>query len=530
MTSRSLPRSRRRCSSDWARLAIALPAILSCASCAREPLDKHSSPVDAGFGFVPEPPRLNNNLDILFMIDDSASMTAMQQKLLAQLPVFMQTLRALPMGLPSIHVAVVSSDMGAPSDQGTAIGCDQNGGQNGMFQVSPRGTCVSNDLSVATDTWISDNASGTEKNFSDADPAGIAEVFSCIALLGSSGCGFEHQLASIDRALGSDNPYGNGTARPPGTNAGFVRDGAYLAIIMLTNEDDCSAPAETSLYSLNGGNQDLNNRLGPIANYRCNQFGHLCEDPGGPNPTMLQAPPLNPPPDATGRATAPTLSLTNCRSNDTESSMLTPVSKFISDIKALKKDPDNQILVAAIVGPTTPYTVEWLPPAGPTSELWPQIEHSCTSGNGDGSFADPPVRIAQFVAAFGNNGVTASICDDDYASSMKAIAARLGTLINPMCVGGTIQTDTNGNPNCWVINQVTTGAATKNIAVASCATNGGSPPCWTLTPPDATNGCPAATRGLSVSADPTNPNPDGLTSVIRCSTCPAGVPNVPGCP
>jgi hypothetical protein len=530
MTSRSLPRPRRRCSSDWARLAIALPAILFCGSCARKPLDGSSSPVDAGFGPFPEPPRVNTNLDILFMIDDSSSMTAMQQKLLAQLPTFMQTLQALPMGLPSIHVAVVSSDMGAPSDQGIAIGCDSTG-QAGAFQIAPRGTCVSNDFSVATDTsWISDNASGTEKNFSDADPAGIAKVFSCIALLGSSGCGFEHQLASIDRALGADNPDAYGNAQPPSTNAGFVRDGAYLAIIMLTNEDDCSAPAGTSLYSLNGGNQDLSNPLGPIANYRCNQFGHLCEDPNGPNPTMLEAPPLNPPSDATGPATTPMLSLTNCRSNDTESGMLTPVSKFISDIKALKRDPDNQILVAAIVGPTTPYTAEWLPVADPDRELWPQVAHSCTSGNGDGSFADPPVRIAQFVAAFGNNGVTASICDDDYASSMKAIAARLGTLFNPRCVGGTIQTDTNGNPDCEVINQVTTGGATKNIVVASCADNGGSPPCWTLTPPDATNGCPAATRSLNVSADPTNPNPDGLTSVIRCSTCSAGVPNVPGCP
>jgi len=510
-------------------MAIALPAILSCASCAREALDRHSSPVDAGFGFVPEPPRVNTNVDILFMIDDSSSMTAMQQKLLAQLPTFMQTLQALPMGLPSVHISVVSSDMGAYSDQGTAIGCSQMNGDDGLFQILPRGTCATNNFKIATDTYITDNASGTESNFTLADPTGLATVFQCFALLGSTGCGFEHQLASIDHALGSDNYDAMGNPQPPASNAGFVRDGAYLAIIMLTNEDDCSAPAETSLYSLNGGNQDLNNPLGPIANYRCNQFGHLCEDPNGPNPTILQAPPLNPPSDATGPATAPTLSLTNCQSNDTESRMLTPVSKFISDIKALKNDPDDQILVASIVGPTTPYTAEWLP-AGPNSELWPQIEHSCSSDNGDGSFADPPVRIAQFVAAFGNNGVTASICDDDYASSMKAIAARIGTLINSTCVGGTIQTDTNGNPSCEVISQVTTGGAIKNIVVASCADSGGSPPCWTLTPPDATNGCPAATRGLNVSADPTNPNPDSSTSVIRCSICSAGVPNVPGCP
>ncbi len=48
--------------------------------------------------------------------------------------------------------------------------------------------------------------------------------------------------------------------------------------------------------------------------------------------------------------TTPTLDMTNCMSNDTGSGLLTPVSQFISDIKALKTDPDNQILVAAITG------------------------------------------------------------------------------------------------------------------------------------------------------------------------------------
>ena len=102
----------------------------------------------------------------------------------------------------------------------------------------------------------------------------IAKVFQCIALLGDKGCGFENQLASIDRALGGDG-------QQPSTNAGFLRPEAYLGIVILTNEDDCSAPANTQLYSLNGGQQNVANPLGPIANFRCNQFGHLCTDPSG---------------------------------------------------------------------------------------------------------------------------------------------------------------------------------------------------------------------------------------------------------
>ena len=501
----------------WVGLAAAVPALWACTSRTLEaPV---VTPTQTFTNKVVQ--KVNNNLDILFMVDNSSSMTSMQQKLLNQLPVFMQVLQALPMGLPSVHIAVVSSDMGAISDQGDAIGCSQSGGDNGAFQVAPRGICTSNDFNMATDTWISDNASGTEKNFSDADPAGIAKVFQCIALLGSSGCGFEHQLASIDHALGSDNYDSQGNAQPPASNAGFIRPGAYLGIVMLTNEDDCSAPQNTTLYSLNGGQQSLSNPLGPIANYRCNQFGHLCGNPAA-------APPLNPPAGST------TLALDNCISND-DGSYLIPVSTFADHIKKLKSDPGNQILVAAVTGPTgdplpsnTPYTVQWIPQNINPPESWPAIEHSC-GPTGDMSFADPAVRITQFVKSFGTNGVLASICDDSYQASMSAIAAKIGALIKPKCVAGTIQQDANGQPSCTVTNEVTVGMNTQNVAISSCASNGNVAPCWQLQAPNGTNNCAAGTQALVVSPDPANMNPDSLDSVIQCSTCIAGV-STSGCP
>src|SRR6187549_3708713 len=55
----------------------------------------------------------NRNLDVLFMIDDSASMQVSQANLVRDFPSFTSVLQALPGGLPNIHVAVVSSDMGA---------------------------------------------------------------------------------------------------------------------------------------------------------------------------------------------------------------------------------------------------------------------------------------------------------------------------------------------------------------------------------------------------------------------------------
>src|SRR5450755_1089619 len=74
------------------------------------------------------------DLDVLFMIDNSSSMTSMQQKLGTQIPGFVTALQNLPGGLPNIHIAVVSSDLGAPGDQLSAIGCTKVGDQ-GIFRT-----------------------------------------------------------------------------------------------------------------------------------------------------------------------------------------------------------------------------------------------------------------------------------------------------------------------------------------------------------------------------------------------------------
>ena len=160
------------------------------------------SPVGGSFGGT-----LNTKVDILVMIDNSSEMTAMQEKLYTQLPAFLQTLQSLPMP-PSLHLAVVSSDMGAPGDATASIACTARGDQ-GEFQAAPRGTCVNTTLSAGA-TFISD--ADMMPNYTDP----LSNVVQCIALLGDKGCGFEHQLASIDRALGAD-----GSAPLPARTSAF---------------------------------------------------------------------------------------------------------------------------------------------------------------------------------------------------------------------------------------------------------------------------------------------------------------------
>src|SRR4051794_38032457 len=97
-------------------LALATPA--SCASPEREgPVDPSAATIAAATA-GPAP----GDLDVLFMIDDSTGMTSMQTALAAQLPFFIDRLESLPNGLPNLHIAVVSSDLGAPGDS-TSVTC-----------------------------------------------------------------------------------------------------------------------------------------------------------------------------------------------------------------------------------------------------------------------------------------------------------------------------------------------------------------------------------------------------------------------
>ena len=517
----------------WAALAAAAPALWACTSRTMEtPNMQATATIQTNFTQTVE-----NELDLLFMVDNSLSMKEMQQKLYDQLPLFMQVLQDLK-NPPSLHVAVVSSDMGAPGDSTAALNCNHS--QSGQFQSMAEGSCLGTTLTPGA-TFIS-NADGMP-NFTDAN---IADVFQCIALLGDGGCGFENQLASLDAALGAQGLQPGGTPNPPGTNVGFLRPDAYLGIVILTNEDDCSAPSNTTIYSQNGYPQNIADPDGPLTNYRCNggpRGAHYCQDPANGNAWTI--PPLLPPGDAQGTAAAPTLDLANCIDNEqspmgTGTSALTPVSQFISDIKALKPDPDNQILVAAISAPAAPYTVEWVPETQgmgtKPGELWPSVMHSCGALGGpdvnpkatqnatDGSFGDPGVRIAQFVSAFPNY-VLASICDASYASSMQEIATKLNQLITPPCLTGTIQNDANGQPECSVIEHLTDAQQNKkDRAVQSCAETNNATPCWTLT----TGGMNCAGQQLNIK-DEAGTASNMESSTINCALCLPGSTE-PGCP
>ena len=344
-----------------------------------------------GGTFVP-----TRKVDMLFVIDDSSSVRLLQDNLNRNFPTFMSRL-ADPPGLPDLRVAVIGIDLGA--GDGSIAGCNATGGKNGIFEFTARGTCASTGLDPGA-TYIAD--SGTTRNYT----GNLPDVFTCIAALGEQGCGFEHVLASITRALGADG-------RPaPVENQGFLRDDAFLFIAIFTDEDDCSAPPGSGLFDTRTSTK-LASPLGPVSNFRCNEFGHLCK---GQKPPRL----------APNGSVNDTVTLDGCVSAE-GAGMLIPVSTIVAQLRALKPFPDQQIVVSAIAGPTTPYTVVWKNPSTADTGPWPVIGHSCTAA--DGSFGDPAVRIAQFVQTFGANGLLMPVCETNYGPSLDRMAQLLNQVM-----------------------------------------------------------------------------------------------------
>ena len=208
-------------------------------------------------------------VDILFMVDNSSSMGPLQQQLAAGFDAFMNIIDALPGGTPDLHVGVVSSDMGVGDD--SIAGCNGQGGDRGRLQFAPRGACTQTNLEPdAHFIALRTEADGSRTtNYPGGTPA---QTFGCIAPLGELGCGFEQPFASVKHAL---DP-----ALAPPENLGFLRRDAFLAVIMVSNEDDCIASPGVPLYDTTS-NLTIGSTLGPATNFRCNEFGHLC---GGMTP------------------------------------------------------------------------------------------------------------------------------------------------------------------------------------------------------------------------------------------------------
>jgi hypothetical protein len=461
-------------------LPCALALVAACTSSASTP-----TPAEAGANddlpLVTFTAPTNRDLDVLFVVDTAPGARGAQAKLAAGFATFVETLRAGHVQLPNLHVGVISSDLGAGADAATAAPGCRPGGDRGAFQSAPRGACAASGL-PATARFITD-IDGVP-NFDGART--LADVLACLAPLGDSGCVFRQPFAAALRALGADG------AAAPAENAGFLRPNAFLSIVFLTGDDDCSAAPDATLFDPTS--RLVADPLGPLTTFRCAEFGLRC---GGVSPSRTAAGALE------GCASA-------------EDGKLVRLADAVGDLKALKVNRSS-VLVAALAGPPTPFTVELAAPAlADDPSPWPSVAASCHDSAGT-TVARPGVRVEQFVYAFGHNGVIEDVCDDSFGPALGRIAQSLADVLGPPCVTAPIATTMGprgARADCTITRTAADGDGGAGTPIPACVDNGGVAPCWTLAP-DAE--CPT---GKLLSFTTTAADPDvARTSAIACHAC-----------
>jgi hypothetical protein len=213
---------------------------------------------------------LPNALDIIFVVDNSYTMMPKQKKLAAQLPKFIASLKDPVSGqYPAMRMGFLSTDVGT----GLSATCMPQYGDRGSFQLQD--STASRCGVSAYAHWLEVDAAGNG-NFTGE----LGQVFQCLALaIGQSGCGFEQPLNALLYAFTVVQPNtGYPSVKP------FLRPGARLALVMVTDEDDCSMPLNSLLAQAN---------LSATESWslRCATRGHACGGAKLPYPTdqSLQA-------------------------------------------------------------------------------------------------------------------------------------------------------------------------------------------------------------------------------------------------
>ena len=571
-----------------------------------------------------------SGVDILFMIDNSPSMDPKQTALAANFLRMIEALQQVPdpsggVSLPDVHIGVISSDMGAGSDP-IGINCARvlgdrgllygNDPHNSLASVAPNadpnqgGHPQPNGCGLHSgQRWISDIANPTGAGRIKNYDGNIQDVFACLAKsVGTSGCGYEHQLQSLRVALNADYP--SNPQDPPNQinpeNIGFVRPNAYLAIVLITDEDDCSADPD----DLVNDSMFLQTQMPPTetASLKCAARGHVCNGrpiPGYEDPAIGYQPPNSLPAPNIGFSTA----FSNCAAKDQlQPSMpdhhylpLIRVQDMIDSINGItpwavdsignyfydangnhvsvKKTPDK-ILVSGIIGwpPDTNLSgvttsdqyqigIDTSSLPAPQNTYWDYMPicrvDSIRSADGNIYKAYGGLRLKRFIDAFGANGQTFSICNQDFTDAMTQIGAATAIVLKPACVRyplmdtdpntpGTqpecqvvdrISCDTPGNPpNCLATGyedysrpeciDPTTGRpldpATAQSNLNKIPDTDSARPCWYLYyDTDPVRGCADAPNGQRITVLRRNGQtaPAGTLLALSCMTCPASNPD-----
>ena len=456
----------------------------------------------------------SRKLDMIFMIDNSASMKPKQDKLAKQFPRLIDALKdpAMNPALPDMRIAIINSDVGT----GRSGSCSPQYGDRGRFQMRDT-TCGANPGA----RWLEFDANG-KGNFAGELPA----VFGCLAkAVGVGGCGFEQPLQALNLAL---NLKDEATGRTQ--SADFLRPDALLAIVLLTDEDDCSMPLESLLAQTN---------LSATESWslRCATRAHQCQAKNLSYPTSAEF-------SANFddcQARTDTCPDGESGKDATSCSPLADVKKLAESIKAAKGDAER-ILVASIFGwmregqTGATYRIAKAPQPGSPTEVfdyWPVCEDPnfpSTGGYNEtawGMGAQGGLRIKAFLDEFPDRAQAFSICEPDFTRAMSSIGAAIAIQLGKPCLPRKLQ-DTDLTlpglqPDCDVRLRSN---GTLSEKLPYCSDLEGRKPCWKVVKDE--QRCPAVTstegnlfpsQYVAVERQGSSPPPADQFLEMNCLTC-----------
>lgn len=184
-----------------------------------------SSPVDEPGSTVPgtcesEAPIIPvQKTDILFVIDNSGSMLEEQEGIARELPTFIAELKAGAGLAQDFRVGVTTTSVYLRAD----INGDGVPEPTQHFDQPPY-----DEAGRLQPVHAADGTETGERFLESGDPQ-LVEKFRDLVQQGTGGSGQEAPFEAVRRALAE------------GKNPGFLRDGARLLVVLVTDEDDCSS-------------------------------------------------------------------------------------------------------------------------------------------------------------------------------------------------------------------------------------------------------------------------------------------------
>ena len=380
-----------------------------------------------------------DKVDLLFVIDNSQSMAQEQTKLRAQLPRLVDILidgddLANPGVLTpfppvnDLKVGVVTTDMGLGGVVPSPV-CGQFG-DNGTLQNSGSECSTSDSAAIS---YQFNNMSGTP-----ADRITFDDDVACVTDQGTAGCGFEQQL---DATV---------TAFTNGGNLGFVRSDALLAVILVTDEEDCTTP-NAEVFDLSDTNSGLKGPYVTVGGVEQEGAGNLQRE-------------------------------LRCWKFEDE---LRDIDVIVEQLRSVKADNPENFVFAAIAGVPNAPVVPSDPEENATLDLTdydavladarmqnrPNDEDNsshpffddaedntaseklvpvCQNADGRAFPARRIVETAKGLQEAGVSTVVGSICDADYTGVLNNVIERIGDALRNICLPNELNRNADGKVGCEV--------------------------------------------------------------------------------